>query len=275
MSQHFSVRNFEKFQHYKDRNPPWIRLYNPLLDDYEFGRLPDASKAHLLAIWLLASRYDNKIPYDPEWVSRRINATEPVDLDALAKGGFIVADQYCSKTLADCKQDAKPEERRVEEIREEKKEVERADARPAPEPEVTAKKASRLPSDWQPSDESVEYALSKGIPREKIPEEVEGFRDHWNSKSGKDATKLDWPAAWRTWVKRSCDWKNYKPPAPGGRPAEAVEFVCKHDPRWPLLAERYTREHGRPPPTMSGVGGPGRHFPQSWLVAASHKTEAA
>src|SRR5687768_18068275 len=52
--------NFESFQHYKDRAPPWIKLYNELLDDYEFGQLPDASKMHLVAIWLLASRSDRK-----------------------------------------------------------------------------------------------------------------------------------------------------------------------------------------------------------------------
>lgn len=89
----FSVKNFEKFQHYKDRAPPWIKLYNGLLEDYEFGGLPDASKMHLIAIWLLASRSENKIPYDPKWVSNRINATEPVDLTLLAKRGFIVVDQ--------------------------------------------------------------------------------------------------------------------------------------------------------------------------------------
>jgi DNA-binding NarL/FixJ family response regulator len=33
----YSVKNFERFQHYKDRSPPWIKLYNELLDDYEFG----------------------------------------------------------------------------------------------------------------------------------------------------------------------------------------------------------------------------------------------
>lgn len=86
----FSVKNFEKFQHYKDRAPPWIKLYNGLLEDYDFGGLPDASKMHLIAIWLLASRSENKIPYDPKWVSNRINATEPVDLDLLARRGFIL-----------------------------------------------------------------------------------------------------------------------------------------------------------------------------------------
>ena len=85
----FSVKNFEKFQHYKDRSPPWIKLYNDLLDNYEFGALPDASKMHLVAIWLLASRSANKIPYDPRWVAGRINATDQVDLDLLADAGFI------------------------------------------------------------------------------------------------------------------------------------------------------------------------------------------
>jgi hypothetical protein len=56
------VKNWAEFQHYKDRNPPWIKLHRALLDDYEFARLPDASKAHLVLIWLLASQSDGRIP---------------------------------------------------------------------------------------------------------------------------------------------------------------------------------------------------------------------
>lgn len=105
----FRVKNFEKFQHYKDRAPPWIKLYNELLDDYDFGLLPDASKMHLVAIWLLASRSENKIPFDPAWVAKRINATEKVNLALLEERGFIVSDQQvqgveqdASTTLAKC-----------------------------------------------------------------------------------------------------------------------------------------------------------------------------
>jgi len=89
----FSVRNFEKFQHYKDRSPPWIKLYNELLDNYDFACLQDASKLHLIMIWLLASRSNNNLPYDSEWISRRISATETVNLDTLVDAGFIVVDQ--------------------------------------------------------------------------------------------------------------------------------------------------------------------------------------
>jgi len=112
----FCVKNFEKFQHYKDRNPPWIKLYNEVLEDYTFGSLPDASKAHLLAIWLLASRTGNKLPFDAEWIAKRINATEAVNLTLLAETGFIVIDQplrspghVASNPLQTVEPDARPE----------------------------------------------------------------------------------------------------------------------------------------------------------------------
>lgn len=108
----FSVRNFEQFQHYRDRTPIWIKLYNSLLEDYEFGLLPDASKAHLVAIWLLASRFKNKIPLDGNWVAQRINATSTVDLSLLEKAGFIEFNQPCSDMLADRYQVASPEKKR-------------------------------------------------------------------------------------------------------------------------------------------------------------------
>lgn len=110
------VVNFEKFQHYKDRSPPWIKLYNEILDDYEFSCLQDASKLHLVLIWLIASRTNNKIPADPEWISKKISATEEVNLDVLVQAGFLekieekqlvrTPKQAASKVLATCKQNA-------------------------------------------------------------------------------------------------------------------------------------------------------------------------
>ncbi|MES2253653.1 MAG: hypothetical protein V4559_01285 [Pseudomonadota bacterium] len=104
----FSVRNFERFQHYKDRSPPWIKLYNELLDDYSFGLLPDASKLHLVAIWLLASRSNNRIPHDSNWIAKRISATETVDLELLHRAGFIEV-HGAGAALAARKPDADPE----------------------------------------------------------------------------------------------------------------------------------------------------------------------
>lgn len=93
MENYFKVKSWGDFQHYKDRNPPWIKLHNHLLDNYEFECLPDASKAHLLCIWMLASRTQNKMPMDPQWIKRKIGASENVDLEILVKYGFIETNQ--------------------------------------------------------------------------------------------------------------------------------------------------------------------------------------
>ncbi len=137
----FSVKNFERFQHYKDRAPPWIKLYNELLDDYDFGLLPDASKMHLIAIWLLASRSENKIPMDPKWVGRRINANDAVDLQMLADRGFIVIDQE----LRNAEQDASTLQAEClsrERVEEEKS---RGDVRPVAK---ATRSASRFEEFW-------------------------------------------------------------------------------------------------------------------------------
>lgn len=83
------VRNFSKFQHYKHRSPPWIKLHRGALHDYDFTCLQDASKAHAMLLWLLASTCDNAIPDDAQWIARQIHATEPVDIDALVSAGIL------------------------------------------------------------------------------------------------------------------------------------------------------------------------------------------
>lgn len=106
---YLAVKNFEHFQHYKDRRPPWIKLYQEVLEDYDFTRLQDASRSHLLAIWLLASRFENRVPYDAEWIGRAILASSPVDLDVLIKSGMLTVCDDASRPLAEREQDAMPE----------------------------------------------------------------------------------------------------------------------------------------------------------------------
>lgn len=91
------VRNWSEYQHYSDRNPPWIKFHVRLLDDYEFTSLPDTAKAHLGGIFLLASKLDNKIPADPRWIARQIGATSPVRLGRLDH--FL--EPFASKALHD------------------------------------------------------------------------------------------------------------------------------------------------------------------------------
>ena len=121
---YFSVKNFDQLQHYKNRSPPWIKLYHDLLDNYAFSNLPDSAKSHLILIWLLASRNNNYLPQNSAWIENRVNATEKVDLEILFKAGFLVnidVEKDASKPLASCKQVAPqpvpPAEKRREEKR--------------------------------------------------------------------------------------------------------------------------------------------------------------
>jgi hypothetical protein len=49
------VKNWNKFQHYKDRNPPWIKLHKEQLDNPDYMSLSFACMGLAQLLWLLAS----------------------------------------------------------------------------------------------------------------------------------------------------------------------------------------------------------------------------
>lgn len=58
----YQIKGWNKFQHFKDRRPPWIKLYRDILDDPEWHELrPEAAKA-LVMIWLIASEDSGSLP---------------------------------------------------------------------------------------------------------------------------------------------------------------------------------------------------------------------
>ena len=93
---YLTVKNWDEFQHYKDRNPPWIKLHRALLDDSEFARLPDASKAHLMLSWLLASQSNGRIPDDPKFLQAKLGLDKQPDLQLLVESGFLIPEQSAS-----------------------------------------------------------------------------------------------------------------------------------------------------------------------------------
>ena len=51
-----TVPNWDRFQHYKDRDPPWIKLYTELNSRDEWLDLSDAEKGLLVTIWIEYAR---------------------------------------------------------------------------------------------------------------------------------------------------------------------------------------------------------------------------
>lgn len=118
------IKNWREFQHYKDRDPKWIKLYRKYLDDFEFQCLPLASRALAPMLWLLASEtQDGSIEHNPRKIAFRLRTSEDEVKEALThliSASFIYVEQDASNTLAERQQSAclEREERRDREERE-------------------------------------------------------------------------------------------------------------------------------------------------------------
>jgi len=114
---YLTVPNLDLHQHYKDRRPPWMKLHATLLQDYEFSTLTDAEKYQIIALWLLATQLDNKLPDNEDWLKAKIQASK-INLSKFK--ALHMLEQHASNTLAPCKRDAIAETYKEETYKEEK-----------------------------------------------------------------------------------------------------------------------------------------------------------
>lgn len=96
-------------------------------------------------------------------------------------------------------------------------------------------KGTRLDPDWQPNADDIAFAQREGVKGEVLRVEALKFRNHWTSKSGKDATKINWERAWQNWILNS---KNFQR---GGSPPRA-----KPQSMMDLLQEMQGAQHDQP-----------------------------
>ena len=67
---YLTIRNWPRFQHYKDGRPlTWIKFYVALLDDHDLRSLPVDVRLLWDQLLLIAGRTDNRIPWDIKWLS--------------------------------------------------------------------------------------------------------------------------------------------------------------------------------------------------------------
>ena len=72
-----------------------------------------------------------------------------------------------------------------------------------PEP-APAKRGRRIPTDFVPSEAS-RKAILDDHPNLDLRREHAKFVDYWTGKSGQNATKVDWDATWRNWMRRAAE----------------------------------------------------------------------
>ena len=87
---HFTIPNWREFQHYKDRNPPWIKLHFEIFTSRTWVSLDDRSRVLAIACMLVASRNDGKVPNDPAYIQRVAYMHKPPDFTPLIDIGFLV-----------------------------------------------------------------------------------------------------------------------------------------------------------------------------------------
>lgn len=84
------IVNWDRFQHYRDRRPAWIKLYLDLMHKDEYLRLSLADRGLLHDLWKLAGEIgDGKIRADCTLIARQLNVRR-VSLEPLIQAGFIL-----------------------------------------------------------------------------------------------------------------------------------------------------------------------------------------
>jgi uncharacterized phage protein (TIGR02220 family) len=117
------IKDWDQFQHFKDRNPIWIKLYRTLLDDIEWHKLSGDEAKALVMLWLLASEKNGELPEAKE-VAFRLRITETKVKQILTKLSHYVI-QSDDSLISDGDQSDALEKRRERDREEKRKKRER------------------------------------------------------------------------------------------------------------------------------------------------------
>jgi hypothetical protein len=83
------ITGWDKYQHYKNRRPPWIKFYVDLLANDEWLNLSPSNVKLLCTLWMLAATHgDGRVTADERWLTAQAK-TPKGSLKALSDAGFI------------------------------------------------------------------------------------------------------------------------------------------------------------------------------------------
>jgi len=232
------IRNWEKYQKISGDKAPYVQVQTDILLDMEFMVLPDRERLCFLLLLCLAGRTQNKLPGDAQAIMHLCHFDSVPDMSLMMSQGLIEEwdpskhsqnvdkeeerkryERERKKQYRDAKKSPGPVPRKsaLERERETERETETEtnsltslgtetvvvdEAGTAPRERVASTpKGSRLPLDWQPSDELRTWAATER-PDLDIETVIASFKDHWKAATGRTASKADWEAAFRNWVRK-------------------------------------------------------------------------
>lgn len=203
------VNDWDTWQTFrKDRgSPPWIKLHRTLMTSPKWAALTDAEKGQLVSLWIAAADTNGVLPDSPTVLRKICQLDQEPNVKKFIDLGLLVSDcqPVDNHLTTSCQPVDAPEQSRAEESREEES---RGDFLPR---KAQPKKGTRLNPDWLVDDRlrqvAIEVAGKVGVNPDDtdIDIQADAFRDYWLGRSGQGATKLDWDATWRTWIRRWSD----------------------------------------------------------------------
>lgn len=177
------IKNWAKFQHFKDRRPPWVKLYRDILDDVEWFELDPKLAKILVMLWLIASEEENGELPDVKKLSFRLRLPEK-EINAAIIGLSHWLEQGDIQPISAGYQSDRPETERETEREAEKKQK--------------TPRGTRLSADWEPSQTEIDFCKAER-PDLNVRVTVSRFKDYW--AGAVNGTKKDWEATWRNWVR--------------------------------------------------------------------------
>lgn len=88
------VKNWYKFQAYKHRRPPWLKLHRDLIEKREWIELDGEAAKLLVSLWILAAEKEGELP-DTENIAWRLRMSEAETARCLGLLSAFIEDAPC------------------------------------------------------------------------------------------------------------------------------------------------------------------------------------
>lgn len=212
----YRVKGWKKFQHFKDRKPPWVKLYRDLLDDMEWHELDGASAKALISIWLIASENDGELP-EMKRLAFRLRMSEAACISICSNLSHYLEQVDNAPISTRYQDDPLETERETEEETETERDTReqvRADidinpqsVSKAKKPKAEAVRGTRWHPDYVVPDEWIDAASEArkraGLSSVDMRHEVVKFSHYWASPDAKNPMKKDWRQTFINWILNS------------------------------------------------------------------------
>ena len=191
------IKNWSKLQHFKDRTPPWIKLYRDLLDDPDWHDLDGESSKILIGLWLIASEDETRSGLLPDnrKLAFRLRISENQLNQILNNLNHWLIQDDINVISERYQVDAPETETETETEREGETETEA-------EKKVFShkKRGTRLPENFELPNDWITFCSTERPDLNPLAI-FQQFKDYWIAQTGTKATKADWFATWRNWVR--------------------------------------------------------------------------